>query len=276
MLRDVIRATVSLIKRNRSMVIMSVAFVIFLAVLMRLRGDKIAYLDNMAYSFFVLRLRRPWLTPIMESISNLAMPVVLAVMLLVVEAFAPGRRPGLCAGINLVLAVGINLLLKEIVQRPRPDETIRLVTESGYSFPSGHSMVSMAFYGLLLWMVWRYEKDRVVKWTCITGFACVIALVGMSRIYLGVHYASDVIAGFCVSVVWLGIYTKVAVPLLIGDEIHEPGEIDVPIITRGENRDAIAAEKRAALERAQAAADAKDDTPSAAEPVSGGDEPDPA
>ena len=235
MLRDVIRATVSLIKRNRSMVIMSVALVIFLAVLMRLRGDKIAYLDNMAYSFFVLRLRRPWLTPIMESISNLAMPVVLAVMLLVVEAFAPGRRPGLCAGINLVLAVGINLLLKEIVQRPRPDETIRLVTESGYSFPSGHSMVSMAFYGLLLWMVWRYEKDRVVKWTCITGFACVIALVGMSRIYLGVHYASDVIAGFCVSVVWLGIYTKVAVPLLIGDEIHEPGEIDVPIITRGES-----------------------------------------
>ena len=123
------------------------------------------------------------------------------------------------------LGIGLSLV-KEIVQRPRPDESIRLVTESGYSFPSGHSMVSMAFYGFLLWLVWRYEKDPVVKRICMWGYAALILLVGISRIYLGVHYASDVLAGFCVSVAWLGVYTKVAVPLLIGENLDEPGELE--------------------------------------------------
>ena len=126
------------------------------------------------------------------------------------------------AAINLVLAVGIDLVLKEIVQRQRPDESIRLVSEVGYSFPSGHSMVSMAFYGLLLWMVWQYEQDRVVKWVCVTGFAILILFVGISRIYLGVHYASDVIAGFAVSAIWLAVYTKVAVPILLGEDGEQP------------------------------------------------------
>jgi undecaprenyl-diphosphatase len=150
----------------------------------------------------------------MEAISELALPVVLLVMLLVVEAFAPGRRPGLCAAVNLLCAVGLNALLKQIVQRPRP-EGFRLIAETGYSFPSGHSMVAMAFYGLLAWMVWHYEKDRFVKWLCVTGFCLVIVAVGLSRIYLGVHYASDVIAGFCVSIAWLVVYTRVFAPLFL-------------------------------------------------------------
>ena len=207
-----------LAKDNKRLFVIGAALLALLAVVMDVKATDLANIDNTAYVFFVLHLRRGWLTPIMETISSLASPVILAVMLLVVQAFAPGRRPGVCAAINLVAAVFIDLVMKEIVQRPRPDESIRLVSETGYSFPSGHSMVSMAFYGLLLWMVWRYEKDRIVKWTCIAGFAAVILLVGISRIYLGVHYASDVIAGFCVSVMWLTVYTKVAVPVLLGED----------------------------------------------------------
>ena len=97
----------------------------------------------------------------------------------------------------------LNVVLKQIVQRPRPDG-FRLIAETGYSFPSGHSMVSMAFFGLLVWMIWVYEKDRLMRnvWCVLMGL--VIVMVGVSRIYLGVHYASDVLAGFCVSLVWLG------------------------------------------------------------------------
>lgn len=211
-----------MVKHNRRVLVIGLALLAFLAVLMDVKGDDIARIDSYAYVFFVLHLRRPWLTPIMEAISSLASPVILAAMLLVVEAFAPGRRPGVCAAVNLVLVVGINQVLKEIVHRPRPDESLRLVSEVGYSFPSGHSMVSMAFYGLLLWMVWRYEKDRVVKWMCCAGFGILILMVGMSRVYLGVHYASDVLAGFCVSVIWLAAYTKVAVPILLTEEIKPP------------------------------------------------------
>ena len=218
--------TLQRIKRNLRIILVAVALMVFLAVAMDVRSDDIARIDSSAYVFFVLHLRRPWLTPIMETISSLASPIILAAMLLVVEAFAPGRRPGLCAAVNLVMAVGINLVLKEIVQRPRPDESLRLVSEAGYSFPSGHSMVSMAFYGLLLWMVWNYEQDRFVKWMCSAGFAVLILLVGISRIYLGVHYASDVIAGFCVSLIWLAVYTKVAVPFLLSED-GEPTDLSL-------------------------------------------------
>lgn len=209
------RSFFGLLKNNKTLLVMSVAAMIFLMVLMDVLGDDIAHLDSSAYVFFVLHLRRTWLTPIMQSFSGIASPVVLAVMLLVVEAFAPGRRPGFCAGINLVLSVAICLILKEVVQRERPAESIRLVSETGYSFPSGHSMVAMAFFGFLLWMVLHYEKDRIVKVFCTLGFAAVILLIGLSRVYLGVHYASDVLAGFCVTVVWLGIFTRTLAPLLL-------------------------------------------------------------
>jgi len=210
------------VRQNLRVVVVSSALLALLAVVINVKGPDIENVDTIAYVFFVLHLRRPWLTPIMEAISSLASPVILAAMLLVVQAFAPGRRPGICAAINLVSAVIIDLVLKEIIQRQRPDESMRLVSEVGYSFPSGHSMVSMAFYGLLLWMVWRYEEDRLVKWSCMFGFAIIILLVGISRIYLGVHYASDVIAGFCVSAIWLAVYTKVAVPLLLSEDGDTP------------------------------------------------------
>lgn len=181
-----------------------------------LAGD-ILRLDYYAYRIFVVYMRRDWLTPIMVSFSELALPVVLLVMLLAVQAFAPGRRPGLCAALNLVGVVILNQVFKFLVHRPRP-EGFRLIAESGYSFPSGHSMVAMAFYGLLAWMVYRYERDHLVRRVCVTGFGIVVVLVGISRIYLGVHYASDVIAGFCLAFAWLALYTTIVAPLLLPEK----------------------------------------------------------
>ena len=193
------------------------AVVLFLAVLQNMLAGDILRLDYYAYRIFVVHMRRAWLTPIMQSISELALPVVLLVMLLAVQAFAPGRRPGLCAAFNLVGVVVLNQALKLLVHRPRPDG-FRLIAETGYSFPSGHSMVAMAFYGLLAWMAWRYERDAFVRWLSVCGFGLVVVLVGISRIYLGVHYASDVIAGFCVSLAWLLLYTTVVAPIFLPEE----------------------------------------------------------
>ena len=206
-----------LARENLRLVLAAVAACIFIWLLEEVGEGELTKLDTDAYLLFVQTLRQPWLTPYMESISELAQPVALLAMLLAVEAFAPGRRPGACAAVNLVCAVALNVLLKQLVQRPRPDG-FRLIAETGYSFPSGHSMVAMAFYGLLAWMVWHYERDRFVRWLCVIGFGLVIALIGISRIYLGVHYASDVIAGFCVSLIWLALYTKLVVPLMLDEK----------------------------------------------------------
>lgn len=201
------------LKRKRILII-GACIILFIELLDDVLEGDLMTLDLLAKAFFVENLRADWLTPIMESISALATPVSLLVLLLVIVAFAPGKRPGLFCTVNLVLVVLLNVLLKELVQRPRPED-INLVVETGFSFPSGHSMVAMAFFGLLVWLVWHYEKDRTLRLACCAGFLLIILLIGISRIYLGVHYASDVLAGFCISLAWLAMYTSVAAPFLL-------------------------------------------------------------
>lgn len=102
----------------------------------------------------------------------------------------------------------LNQILKNIVQRPRPTE-FRMIDESGYSFPSGHSMASAAFYGFLIYLVYKKVKNKKLKITIITLLSLLIILIGISRIYLGVHYTSDVLAGFFVSISYLTIYISI-------------------------------------------------------------------
>lgn len=220
--RSVASRFANLARKNSRLIIVCVCVLLFLAILEDVCSVEAMKLDTAAYWLIVEHLRAPWLTPVMESFSALAMPVTLVVLLLAVAAFAPGKRPGACCAVNLALVVAINQALKFIIQRPRPDG-FRLAEATGFSFPSGHSMVAMAFFGLLVWLVWNYEKDCKLRCLYAVGFAIVIAMIGISRIYLGVHYASDVLGGFCLSVAWLAVYTRVAVPLFIGEnDLSDP------------------------------------------------------
>ncbi len=215
--RGLARQLYDLVRQNKRLVVASVCAVVFLALLEDVMTVESMKLDRAAYWLIVQHLRTPMLTPIMESFSALATPVTLLALLVAVAAFAPGRRPGWCCAVNLGLVVLINQVLKFIIQRPRPDG-FRLAAATGFSFPSGHSMVAMAFFGLLAWFVWRYEKDRRQRVLLLIAFAFIIFMVGLSRVYLGVHYASDVIGGFCLSIIWLALYTRLAVPLFLGNE----------------------------------------------------------
>lgn len=217
-IRAVHRTFRGLVRDNVHTIVMVIAIIVFVWLLQEVLEGEAIRLDTLAYQVIVLHMRRPWLTPIMQSVSELALPVVLVVVMLTVEAFAPGRWPGLCAAVNLVCVVILNTLLKAIIHRPRPDG-FRLIAETGYSFPSGHSMIAMAFYGLLAWMVWHYERDRLVRYLCVIGFGVVVVAVGFSRIYLGVHYFTDVLAGFAVSLAWLCLYVRLFVPLFMPCEL---------------------------------------------------------
>ncbi len=205
-----------LIRTNTLTLALLAAALVFVMLLEDVAEGEIMRLDVLAYRFFVQTLRSDVVTPVMEGFTSLSSVAVVAVMTLVVAALAPGKAPGWCVAVNIGGAGVLNILLKNIIQRPRPDG-FRLVAESGYSFPSGHSMISMAFFGLVIWMVWHYHKDDVMRYVWCAVFGLIIALVGISRIYLGVHYASDVIAGFCVSIIWLVFYTKIIAPLFMPD-----------------------------------------------------------
>jgi membrane-associated phospholipid phosphatase len=110
-----------------------------------------------------------------------------------------------------VVALGsicLNLVLKQFYHRSRP--LLPLVSASGLSFPSGHAMISASFYGLLIYLVQTHVRRPALRWGLTTGLAALILLIGLTRVYLRVHYATDVLAGFTAGLVWL----VVAIPLL--------------------------------------------------------------
>lgn len=103
--------------------------------------------------------------------------------------------------ITLIGAELLNLLLKALIHRPRPE--MILYFAHGYSFPSGHAMVSLVAYGFLTYLLCLQNRSWKPRTALIWGCGILVILIGFSRIYLGVHYFSDVIAGFAAGGVWL-------------------------------------------------------------------------
>lgn len=104
-----------------------------------------------------------------------------------------------------VIALGsitLNLILKFFFNRPRP-LVPHLVDSSGLSFPSGHAMVSASFYGLLIYLVWHHVQTRWLRNVLMVLMVAMVVLIGFSRVYLHVHYATDVMAGFAAGFLWV-------------------------------------------------------------------------
>ncbi|MHC2993802.1 hypothetical protein OB13_20250 [Pontibacter sp. HJ8] len=95
----------------------------------------------------------------------------------------------------------LNQLLKSLFERPRP--ITAMLKESSLSFPSGHAMIGVSFYGLLIYIVWREVHNPFWKWLWISLLALLLLLIGYSRVYLNVHYATDVLAGYAMGILWL-------------------------------------------------------------------------
>lgn len=99
-------------------------------------------------------------------------------------------------------SLGLMFGLKYLFGRPRPDVPLLFEAE-GLSFPSGHALFSITFYGLLIYLIYKSVKTPWMKWTFIILLFILSMIIGFSRVYLRVHYATDVIAGFCVGFIWL-------------------------------------------------------------------------
>ena len=170
--------------------------------------------DIIGYKIISTFLISDFVTPIAKIITNFGGAIFLIIFTITLFVLIKNKKIGLSIFLNLVIVTALNQLLKRILQRPRPTE-YRIIEETGYSFPSGHSMISMAFYGYLIYLICKYVKNKYIKYISTILLSILICSIGISRIYLGVHYTSDVLGGFCISISYLVIYISAVNKFLI-------------------------------------------------------------
>lgn len=200
------RKMILTIKKNLPWVILLICMVAFFAIIEDVLDNEIWIFDDIAYET-VSGIISNTVTSIFMIVTNLGGAIGIITTTILILIFVNNRKYKFYIVFNLIIVTVLNQIIKYIVQRPRPIEH-RIIDQFGYSFPSGHSMVSMAFYGFLIYLIYKRVQNKYLKWGLCTGLSFLILSIGISRIYLGVHYASDVIGGFCLSVSYLIVYTK--------------------------------------------------------------------
>lgn len=193
------------IVKNLKWIVLFICLIGFFSLAEDVFNKEIMNGDIVGYKLVSTFLISDFATPIAKFITNFGGAIILIVLALMLFIYIKNKKIGVSIISNLAIITLLNQLLKRIVQRPRPTE-FRIVEESGYSFPSGHSMVSMAFYGYLIYLIYKYVKNKYLKWISIILLSILICSIGISRIYLGVHYTSDVLGGFFISISYLIIY----------------------------------------------------------------------
>ena len=193
------------IVKNLKWIILFIGLIGFFALAEDVFNKEIMNGDIIGYKIVSRFLISDFTTPIAKFITNFGGAIFLITLTITLFILIRNKKIGLSIFSNLVIITILNQLLKRILQRPRPTE-YRIIEETGYSFPSGHSMISMAFYGYLIYLIYKYAKNKYIKWTSIILLSILICSIGISRIYLGVHYTSDVLGGFLISISYLIIY----------------------------------------------------------------------
>lgn len=164
------------------------------------------YLESFDQSIirFVYSFRSDGITELMKFFTFLGGEIFLVsgIILLLALLLRKHKISSFNFAVLLVFGTIINLLLKNVYQRPRPDY-LPLLFESTYSFPSGHAMNSFIFYSCIVYFIIRNIKNTGVRVATILFFGALVYMIGLSRIYLGVHYPSDVLAGFIAGSLWL-------------------------------------------------------------------------
>ncbi len=154
---------------------------------------------------FIVSLRTPELTGIMLIFTSLGSWYISLLAFLISSVYFALKRKRareiILIGLSLAINPALGLLFKELIQRSRPPIELALVQESTFSMPSNHALIASGFYGMLLWQFALGIKNQKLKIASLVLGSLIIILIGFSRIYLGVHWLSDVIIGFLLGII---------------------------------------------------------------------------
>lgn len=194
------------LKKKKILIPLGVLSLLFIILTVLVCTNTIEPLDN-ATSSFIISIRSPELTNTMNIITNISGSYALIVFTTLFIILIKKKKYPLAITINLIAVFITSQLAKAIVERDRPLDM--LVSAPGYSYPSGHSMVGLAYFSFLSYLVIKYIPNKIVKIILPIVFTITILLVGFSRIYLGAHYLSDVLAGFLLGAIYLIIFINI-------------------------------------------------------------------
>jgi len=182
--------------------ILSLTIFLILGCLVKTKSD--IYLDIIVYNF-ISKFINTNLTHIIKFITFLGSATFVISLTVLVLLFLKNKRIGIFMSIDLIVITIFQHTLKPIFGRIRPLD-INLVEETSYSFPSGHSLTAMAFYGFIIYLI--YKSNLKYKKVYIILLSILILLIGLSRVYLGVHFITDVLGGFTFSLFYLIIFIE--------------------------------------------------------------------
>lgn len=150
---------------------------------------------------FFYDMRSDSLTPFVKAITYIGNWQGIVILCIVLLAVKPLRLTyGVPVSIGAAFVTILNKIIKNAVQRPRPDDILHLVEEGGFSFSSGHSITSMFVFGMLIYLVRKNVVNKTLANVLTVILVIPMICIGLSRIYLGVHYPSDVFAGWCLGI----------------------------------------------------------------------------
>lgn len=198
----------TLLRKNLKWIICLITLILFIAIIRSIYKESIMNFDNFYYEH-ISKLISDQMTFFVKMITNLGSAFSLVSLTILILLIPKEKKYGILVGINLITIFVINTILKFIFARPRPLD-INLIEELGYSFPSAHAMISTAFYGFIIYLIWQTKISKRRKWISSILLSILIVLIGITRIYLGVHYASDVFAGMLISISYLVLFTSIA------------------------------------------------------------------
>ena len=194
-------------KKNLKWIVCILFLILFVLLAITVqKGDDI-YLDSFAYKI-VSKFINDDLTVIIKFLTYIGSAIAVIGITLFTLIFFKNKQYGLFMSIDLIVITIIQVVLKNIFSRGRPVD-INLIKETGYSFPSGHSITSMAFYGFIIYLIYTSELSKKSKILYISMFSLLILVTGFSRVYLGVHYFTDVLGGFTLAISFLIVYTSI-------------------------------------------------------------------
>ncbi len=190
-------------KKNILLISLIILFILITILVVTNNTESI---DSRIYQF-VIGFKNQSLTTFFKIITKLSEVVFLVIFVLLILLLLR-NKDAIFIIFNLICLRLLNYIVKIIIRRDRP-AILRLIKIGEYSYPSGHSMISMGVYGYLIYLIYKKVSNKYLKYLGISIFSILIILIGISRIYLGVHYFSDVVAGYILSLIYLIIFVRI-------------------------------------------------------------------